>query len=838
MELMDYFFEGICGDFIFGKFDSLESDNKVASPPDRIKFTHFSMTFQSAQFIVPVSYTSPQHLSISSSCIRIANFFTSEEIMMTSSLIPATMFFNNANVTLENVNFQGAKLHHRHLDLSLKWFLGGDAYYYAKLLHHTFDTNLVIEELYITLHAQLAPKWNVRLNISHDATLTLKLVSLVKHVIDYNVGENTRGGQIHTPDSSTDPRLVNHNPYNIFERVGGKSILSERRTIYAGYRYNNPGIPTTYKVTINVNSLALLMDRHMSITLSNMEYQIQKLEDIVTCQKLSANLIYAGNAIMDNVIFSAQLNFNSQSHNLIVEYYKQLEVTDCIIHRKAAAPSLKLDDVIILTPDQLDHWIEVDDKWYNTHVSHTPHCMTLTGTKNKVYQFCCKVHSCNIWSGILTYTYNGVSFGHSISGSVDMGIAKLVDLVGGELAKCKRAFDDVQVKSLSCNFQNNLWSVGVEKVNCRLCGCLDLMLEGGNVVVRRADGITPGDSDDVAVSIKRLCSTASLGHEQKLTKLVLSNVHVKRSTGESQVQIDDAHVMMDDLMLVDINGFHLKHSVRSLNIVTKRVLVQYLHALKRMYMHVKANIIHSVMTQLAPMLNKSKTSDNYDEEGGDVENNAAMRIEVIDLLIYPAPTMPFKCGKLLYTKSNGEQKLDSPYFTLHYKPLEQRIRCTVLPIRYKVNHGDFCAFCKFLIEQREVYGSLRGGNVEKSDVTKESNGLAKLDVQLDVQKINVFLAGDDAPTTHEIHVSGIIIKLSKSDNMLSFSTQIPILEVIGDQKLLTSADDNKYDDAMIDLNMNYRQYPSIKLVLNNWSAFGDFQGWLRCCRFFNGGMEL
>ncbi len=381
-EFIDYFFEGIIGNAVWGGQRSgqltsplIESTIDVTSgsrylPGSDAKgfnFTRFDIQLDTPELLFPVTYRSPHFLRLDLGSIHVTNKYDTTLIDSEGKDLRARMqWFNNCTVALDSLrifSWTGQELGQNPFiaSVALRWPIGPTA-------------------------RLVTPKWTVNCRIdSLDIALRRTDYALIQHIISNNIGEESR----------------HLNEWQALQKLSQADIVAYTESILVHYGYDNKDVtPTTYdlKVTIpcvRVEFIEFEKDVTAPVSVArciDLIWSLRKDSDLVIKQKAtfdinlsapsssssSGKLLSSWKYDQDILMEDAESDSNEDIPELTFtsttlpngDNTKTLEIVDACIYadfrawRGLSGFFSALPEVSLMNADEIASSIQVGDRWY------------------------------------------------------------------------------------------------------------------------------------------------------------------------------------------------------------------------------------------------------------------------------------------------------------------------------------------------------------------------------------------------------------------------------------------------------------------------------------------
>ena len=382
-EIIDYFFEGIIGNSVWGGQSSsklipprvkpLEQEPRddsrylPGSKATGFNFTRFDIALDSPEVLLPVTYRSPEFLRLDLGKIHISNKYNATLIDDDGAEIPARMqWFNNCTIALNSFrifSWSGNELGKNPVVASvvLKWPTGPTA----------------------TL---VTPKWRVKCSFDNlDIGLRRTDYALIQHVISNNIGEESR----------------HLNEWQALQKLSQTQFLAYMESILVHFGYDKKDVtPTTYDLKVTIPSVRVEFidcDKPSSLPIAvarciDLVWSLRKGFDLVVQQKASfdinldapSSFLSAGKLLSawkyDQDILMEDAESDSNDHIPELSYTsttmptgdntKTLEIVNACIYADVLAWKRflgffsSLPTPTLMDAEQIASSIQVGDRWY------------------------------------------------------------------------------------------------------------------------------------------------------------------------------------------------------------------------------------------------------------------------------------------------------------------------------------------------------------------------------------------------------------------------------------------------------------------------------------------
>ena len=398
-EFMDYFFEGIIGNRVWGGGQratnvvptnsanqipglvrhNLTRPNLPGADAAGISFTKFDIFLDSPIVLIPITYRSPEFVRLEVASISVRNRYNSAVVgvgtgSLTDEGLHRRQWYNNCDVVLQDLtmfSWCGRELVNKavYASVSAVWPTGPHA-------------PLII------------PKWNVSCKMdSLDISLRRSDYALFQNIISYNVGEASR----------------NLDEWEALQNLSEDDAQHYQEKIMVHFGYDKKDVaPTTYNLTVSIPSLSFtliegesLVDKPTAVVRCiDLRWQLRKLDDLVVKQILTCDVeIVAtsdssslGSKLLSFSKFDGHMEsesggseqFRSAAPGLRYtstsdpngDNIKTLQICDASIFM--VVPSWKrfavffqsLPDPLVLSVEDVGSSIQVGDRWYRIGGSH------------------------------------------------------------------------------------------------------------------------------------------------------------------------------------------------------------------------------------------------------------------------------------------------------------------------------------------------------------------------------------------------------------------------------------------------------------------------------------
>lgn len=389
-EIIDYFFEGILGDEVWGRdrpdfnkkreeqeHDVIERIKSLFSPENDetllpwadafgIRFLRFNIFFDSPVIILPVEYKSPQHMRFDLSNIEATNWFSADI---------DNLMEKNAFVTHKYVQwFNNCMLKFEHLQLK-SWCgtpLNIDEYNYP----NSIPVQVLLKWPIGPTSFLRTPKWNIRCAIEKLRLLIRKSdYALFQHILQYNIGEESR-------------HLVE---WNELQNLPLEKLEAYKKNILVHFGYDKKDTPpTTLNFAVDISSITAKFcmgenDNIADLSGESMKWSLRKMSDRISRQLLTFRKIHLTRSRLqrsESLLFPLQNEDRRDEDaffNLIYrstskpdgDIIKYLEVNDACIYfnysfwMEVLSIFQNLSDPDILSNNEVLNSIQISDRWYS-----------------------------------------------------------------------------------------------------------------------------------------------------------------------------------------------------------------------------------------------------------------------------------------------------------------------------------------------------------------------------------------------------------------------------------------------------------------------------------------